>query len=56
MASTVELYGIKNCDTVKKARVWLEGQEIAFVFHDYKLQRGVWRCRGLAARGADHVD
>ena len=56
MASTVELYGIKNCDTVKKARVWLEGQGIAFVFHDYKLQRVVWRCRGLAARGADHVD
>jgi arsenate reductase len=38
MGNTVELYGIKNCDTVKKARVWLEGQGIAFVFHDYKLE------------------
>jgi arsenate reductase (glutaredoxin) len=33
---TVTLYGIPNCDTVKKARVWLEGQGIAFAFHDYK--------------------
>lgn len=31
------LYGIKNCDTVKKARVWLEGQGQAYVFHDYKV-------------------
>ena len=30
------LYGIPNCDTVKKARVWLEGRGIAFAFHDYK--------------------
>ncbi len=30
------LYGIPNCDTVKKARVWLEGQGISFAFHDYK--------------------
>jgi arsenate reductase len=33
---TLTLYGIPNCDTVKKARVWLDGQGVAFVFHDYK--------------------
>ena len=33
---TVQLYGIPNCDTVKKARVWLEAQGIAYTFHDYK--------------------
>nr|WP_303695885.1 arsenate reductase [Brevundimonas subvibrioides] len=30
------LYGIPNCDTVKKARVWLDQHGRAFVFHDYK--------------------
>lgn len=30
------LYGIPNCDTVKKARVWLTDHGIAFDFHDYK--------------------
>ena len=30
------LYGIPNCDTVKKARVWLEQHGIDHVFHDYK--------------------
>jgi arsenate reductase (glutaredoxin) len=30
------LYGIPNCDTVKKARTWLEGQGIEYAFHDYK--------------------
>ncbi|MFN3725560.1 MAG: ArsC family reductase [Allosphingosinicella sp.] len=30
------LYGIPNCDTVKKARVWLDGRGIAYDFHDYK--------------------
>ncbi|MFM5907861.1 MAG: arsenate reductase [Novosphingobium sp.] len=33
---TITLYGIANCDTVKKARVWLDGQGIAHAFHDYK--------------------
>lgn len=33
---TITLYGIPNCDTVKKARTWLEQQGIAFVFHDFK--------------------
>lgn len=30
------LYGIPNCDTVKKARVWLDGHGIVYTFHDYK--------------------
>jgi arsenate reductase len=32
------LYGIPNCDTVKKARTWLDKQGIAYDFHDYKKQ------------------
>lgn len=30
------IYGIKNCDTMKKAFTWLEAQGIAYQFHDYK--------------------
>lgn len=30
------LYGIKNCDTMKKARAWLDGRGVAYRFHDYK--------------------
>ncbi len=33
---TVTVYGIPNCDTVKKARTWLDAQGIAYTFHDYK--------------------
>jgi arsenate reductase (glutaredoxin) len=32
----VTIYGIKNCDTMKKARRWLEAHKIAHGFHDYK--------------------
>ena len=32
----VKIYGIKNCDTMKKARGWLEAHKIANDFHDYK--------------------
>jgi arsenate reductase (glutaredoxin) len=35
---TVTFYGIPNCDTVKKARDWLEARGIAYDFHDYKKQ------------------
>ena len=35
---TITLYGIPNCDTVKKARTWLESKGIAYTFHDYKKQ------------------
>jgi arsenate reductase len=30
------LYGIPNCDTMKKARAWLEAHKVEFAFHDYK--------------------
>src|SRR6478736_2801330 len=30
------IYGIKNCDTMKKARAWLDGRGVAYGFHDYK--------------------
>jgi arsenate reductase len=33
---TVTLYGIRNCDTVKKARAWLDAHGVAHAFHDYK--------------------
>ena len=31
------MYGIKNCDTIKKARRWLEAQQIEYRFHDYRV-------------------
>jgi arsenate reductase (glutaredoxin) len=33
---TATIYGIKNCDTMKKARAWLDGKGTAYAFHDYK--------------------
>ena len=35
---TVEFYGIPNCDTVKKARKWLDAKGIGYTFHDYKKE------------------
>ena len=35
---TIQLYGIPNCDTVKKARKWLEARGTAYAFHDYKKE------------------
>lgn len=32
----VTLYGIKQCDTMKKARAWLDAHGVAYAFHDYK--------------------
>ena len=34
--AAVTIYGIKNCDTMKKARAWLDGHGVAYAFHDYK--------------------
>lgn len=31
------MYGIKNCDTVKKARTWLDGKGIVYRFHDFRV-------------------
>lgn len=33
---TITLHGIKACDTMKKARDWLDGHGVAYAFHDYK--------------------
>ena len=34
----VTLYGIKNCDTMKKARAWLDAEGVPYAFHDYKAE------------------
>ena len=33
----VTIYGIKNCDTMKKARTWLDSHGVEYAFHDYKV-------------------
>jgi arsenate reductase len=33
---SITIYGIKNCDTMKKARAWLDKNRVAYQFHDYK--------------------
>jgi arsenate reductase len=38
------IYGIKNCDTMKKARAWLDQKGVAYDFHDYKAS-GIDRAR-----------
>ena len=40
----VTLYGIKNCDTMKKARAWLDAKGVPYAFHDYKVQ-GIGRAQ-----------
>ncbi|MBN8940924.1 MAG: ArsC family reductase [Rhizobiales bacterium] len=44
MAKPVTIYGIKNCDTMKKARTWLEGHGVGHDFHDYR-EAGIDRAR-----------
>jgi len=36
MKNSITLFGIPNCDTVKKARTWLEQESISFTFHNFK--------------------
>lgn len=38
MARAIIIHGIKNCDTVKKARAWLDAQGVAYTFHDFKAE------------------
>ena len=54
---TIHLYGIPNCVTVKKARVWLEAAGRAYTFHDYKKEGAdPERIAGwIAAAGLDLV-
>ena len=35
---TITLYGIPNCDTMKKARVWLDQRGVEYRFHNYKIE------------------
>jgi arsenate reductase len=35
-AKTVTMYGIRSCDTIKKARAWLDARGVEYAFHDYK--------------------
>lgn len=35
--SSITLYGIKNCDTVKKARKWLDNHSVPYTFHDFRI-------------------
>ena len=48
MTGQATIYGIKNCDTMKKARAWLDAHGVAYAFHDYMTQGvspdalGVW--------------
>jgi Spx/MgsR family transcriptional regulator len=44
MAKAVTIYGIKNCDTMRKARAWLAAHGVAYAFHDYKAE-GIERGR-----------
>jgi Spx/MgsR family transcriptional regulator len=55
MALTV--FGIPNCDTVKKARMWLESHGVAYTFHDYKKEGADPEklARWIAAAGLDQV-
>jgi arsenate reductase (glutaredoxin) len=48
----VTIYGIKNCDTMKKARAWLDTRGVAYAFHDY-AKAGV--TKALLARWAAEV-
>ncbi|MER9365586.1 ArsC family reductase [Mesorhizobium sp. M0518] len=43
---TIIIYGFTTCDTVKKARVWLEGHDVSYRFHDF-------RAEGLDAKRLD---
>ncbi|MET0535210.1 MAG: ArsC family reductase [Steroidobacter sp.] len=42
--ASVTVYGIKNCDTMKKARTWLDEHGVPYGFHDYKVS-GIDRAR-----------
>ncbi|RXZ64960.1 ArsC family reductase [Pelagerythrobacter rhizovicinus] len=54
---SIEVYGIPNCDTIKKARQWLDARGVDYAFHDYKKEGAdpgrlrTW----IAARGVDAI-
>ena len=54
---SIDFYGIPNCDTVKKARAWLDEQGIGYTFHDYKKEGAdpAKLRRWIAAKGWETV-
>lgn len=54
---TIHFYGIPNCDTVKKARNWLDAKGIAYSFHDYKKEGAdpAKLAQWIEAKGVDVV-
>jgi arsenate reductase len=72
MPRHVILYGIKNCDTMKKARAWLDKHGVVYTFHDYKAEgiertklegwlreagrESVLNCAGTTFRKLPHKD
>jgi arsenate reductase len=54
---TATIYGIRNCDTMKKARAWLDTKGVAYAFHDYRsagIDRGLLE-RWVAEHGWETV-
>ena len=49
VSKPIVIYGIKNCDTMKKARAWLDAHGIAYAFHDYKAEGIARAARELVA-------
>ena len=63
-AMPITIYGIKNCDTMKKARAFLDKHKVDYAFHDYKsagIERGKLemdeesRLGGAAQQGRHHL-
>jgi len=55
--SDIVVYGIKNCDTIKKTRTWFESRQISYRFHDYRLD-GIEEAllqQFIAALGVDAI-
>jgi arsenate reductase len=44
VSDSTTIYGIRNCDTMKKARAWLDEHRVAHAFHDYKAE-GIARAK-----------
>jgi arsenate reductase len=38
MTNSITIYGIRTCDTMKKARAWLDARGVSYAFHDYKSE------------------
>lgn len=51
------MYGIKNCDTIKKAKKWLEANNIEYSFHDYRADGldEVWLVNAVSELGWENV-